>query len=237
MKVLILFSVFLLCSCGRLPDIPIFKIPYAPPHDFNNEEGQQTSSQPNPWGVVRCGNIKEQVIFSEKVRIFLSSYGTSLAEGKEFSCTSSTGSLSIPNDGGFFISGKVKFEGGQFSPNNSRQSLIVKGTKSSYIVYQIYDVYNIKVLPKNNSGMYLSHGTVSNGIFNLTFSDNAGKITMTNGYVEYNSQSNKYIFKATLGFSNNSYIDSKSQTVQTANVSGRLGTFAIDACALFDCVQ
>lgn len=226
-----LISIIFLNSCGpggldsifskapgltRQPQVQIPISPQPTPTPLSPQPSQNTS---NNIGVLTCektpGYEKQ---FSADVRKFLVGAGVR-AEGQEFSCTKK-------NNGGFWISGKILFERGRFSLANPKALLNIKAGETSYISYDIVNVRNARPLPSSQQGMFLSYGTITNGIFTLTFEDSKGKIFMKNGYVDANGR-----FIASVSFENKLRNNSGSFIV----TQGNLQTFVIEACQFLDC--
>ena len=248
MKLFLILLAFLLTACGEWfrqapPAIPGSGIPIHTPNPHSplpqNPAGTEQNSSAGPlseFGDVRC-HSNQITQFNREVRNFLSTSHDPNKATYIIKCSPQQNS----KKSGFFIRGKVYFEGHQkFNPQSSDQNLTV--SSNSHLEIHIIDLNGrpVTLQWQNNQGQAIKMNiepqasTIRGLDVILTFQDQntqgqaLGKVFL-DGSVQPDNQ-NRPIFSGTFKFEN--FI---TWSGSYPGLSGAIGTFRISACHFFDC--
>ena len=252
MKFLLIISVFLFTACGEWfrqappatvgSGIPINSNPNYNPNNnpgttqLSDPNGTETApeSTPDPikdFGDVRC-HSSQVTQFNQQVRNFLSTSFNPNQARYTIKCSN------VPQwKGGFFLRGKVYFNGQKFDTQSSNQNLTV--SPNSHLEIHIVDITG---RPVTHGGQPIRMNIEPHASWiqgqdaTLVFQDQnqqgkaLGKVSL-NGAVAPD-QNNRLIFSGTFEFENFTAWNGSSQ-----GLSGSLGTFKIPACRFLDCAD
>ena len=239
MKFIFIASLFLLTACQNwirtAPPATVgsgIPIGYGGPQDYpppSQTEEPEQESEPIPpqgnFGDVRCHSSQFEH-FNQQIRNFLSTSFDPNQARYTIKCSK------VDNrKGGFFIQGKVSFNGQKFDPQSQSQNLTV--SSNSYLEIHIVDITG---RAQTQAGQAIrmnidSYASIIRGQdASLVFKDTKGKVLL-NGSISANKH-NQLVFTGQFEFQNFTTWNGSSQGYQ-----GAIGTFRIPACRFFDCEE
>ena len=231
MRFFLIISVFSLLACSAFRQappatvgsgIPIGSRPNPYPQQATPAVATPNTATQQDFGVVKC-HSSQATQFNNQVRNFLSTSADPNQAQYLVKCANT------PQwKGGFFIKGKVYFDGQKFSAQSRSQNLAV--SQNSYLEIHIVSTTGRPVTPTIKMQIEPFASAVRGQDATLVFQDNKGKVFL-NGTVAQDEK-NGLLFSGTFEFQNFTAWNGSSQ-----GLSGTIGTFAIPACRFFDCAQ
>ena len=221
----------LVIGCDALRPAPPATVGSGLPIYSNPTDTATVSSMPNQpkptdtatqdFGVVKCHSSQVNQ-FNNQVRNFLSTSSDPTQAQYIVDCANT------PQwKGGFFIKGKIDFEGLEFFDTQSyNQNLTI--SRNSYLEIHIVSTTGRPVIPTIKMGIETFASAIRGQDASLVFQDQKGKVFL-NGTVS-NNEKNGLLFSGTFEFENFTTWDGSNQ-----GLSGAIGTFTIPACRFFEC--